>query len=1109
MINVTKADVVFNVSGRQLDQSIRLALDSAATTLTTLYSATDVDLETVTAKANLRLIYVKYVRLCTLVRNDFTFDESYVLDAFKANGTRFEPLDEDGFYRLTLAEREGNFRFRPSYLGPVQSGLGFFLIALHSGGAITLPYSFNWPFVKSNNGTRIEIAPFIASELLQLVRSVYDSDSLNAAALQSVTTHHGRKSWFLSNGTKLLLALGWNRPEDANLDDLLKVKEANDATDFSGRGAAMAYRALVDVLERKYGNRCAVSVRAWDAALISAERLVDKTSRLFGEKTLSINLDQALEMRPSDAFPERLLRLSKLPGLAVDFAAMRQTWLELQATYLRKLRRESPKEHQRALGYLNLYLFFYLPYWFNENSDTRIRYPTTPSELLTSVFISRLVHLEFSTPLTYLEFVEKYGERQGWAPVTRHHALQPLRQFFEFLGSNSHELPGCQGFVQPLSKHDFPAVGRLIGTNKRPVPRRLFSFYLAYVETLVTYTHVVLDRILSGKLSGDDDLIFIAKRTVIDTVRATDKVGYVPMVFFRGRGHRIQFLPNCMDLETFRLKDGRTLRIPQPHGLHHVLVAIYTGIRNQHIQWLDARTFDSKVHPDDVSITKLLVNTDKVMTKCWEPHVNVRVIQILREQLRWRNLIDCAGFDKTVYYEGNEKTKWPAIQPLFAVTAEGYPHPDSRYATVWDKILMGVQGMASEIDCGRIPPLFELLPEDVPYKASDRRDRLNAYRGSLEPKIALHPKSDITPHSARVGVVSHLITVLPAEFIGKYVTGQHTSVVYHYVRIDEDDIRASQAEQAVALAVGAYGKQFDELLANGQRPNPIFLKADHVNSAFAKSLRRDFEATLASYGCVTLSLREGGKSGIDVLRETRGADAAFNKTEVCPFGNHCPPDVLKDLRGIGRCALCPYAVRSIDHLPAVVAKIKQVTEQLESVEQALDRSDFDEVHTDTERQEREAERQRLGDELAGWKLSSEVLEVQRRLIESGQDSRRWVVAKPEIIEQALRRIPVPTGETAYVLARLAESVAYPTFDSPEIKGRFDLLRRQLLANVGNVRAALTSPMPPDLTAQCAGLLRTFVEANGLDYSRVLSLLTKESHLQNLGQSSSQLLLEGI
>lgn len=197
------------------------------------------------------------------------------------------------------------------------------------------------------------------------------------------------------------------------------------------------------------------------------------------------------------------------------------------------------------------------------------------------------------------------------------------------------------------------------------------------------------------------------------------------------------------------------------------------------------------------------------------------------------------------------------------------------------------------------------------------------------------------------------------------------------------------------------------------------------------------------------------------------------------------------------------------HLPAVVAKVKQVAEQLEAVEQQLDAVDVEERQTDEEQQQSEAERQRIADELAAWKLVSEVLEVQRRLIESGQDSRRWVVAKPEIIEQALRRIAVPTDDTAYVLARLAESVAYPTFDSPEIKARFDLLRRQLLANVGNIRAALTSAQPPDVAAQCAGLLRTVVDANGLDYGRLVALLTTDKHLQALPQPQATLLLEGV
>ncbi len=1096
------------MTGAELDRAVRSALDEAATALVRLHGAEAVDLASVTTKTNTRLAYVRYVRLCTLTKRGAKFDESYVLEAFQANSSRHSPMTEDAFYRLTLAESGGQNEYRPTYRKTVQFGLGFMLVALHSAGAVTLPYAFNWPFPRRADNTRVEIAPFVGSELIKLVRSVGDDDSPFADALEAVSTHEGRRTWFLSNGTKVMLALGWNRPEDANLDDLLKLKQANDATNFSRCGRSMGYRALVDVLERRYGPSVAVSVRAWDDALRAAERLDGKTCRLLGSSPPNAVVE-VFSMRPSDAFPERLSRVGSLPGLDDDFVAMRKTWLELQATYLRKLRLENPKDHFRALGYLNLYLFFYLPYWFDEHRDTRLRFPSRPNELLAGVFVSRLVQQDFAVPLTYLEFLEKYGQHHGWAPMSRYVVLKSLEQFFDFLERNAKELRGCDGFVQPLAKHDFPAVSRSGGTNKRPVPRRLFAFYLAYVEALVSYTHVVLERVLAGEIAGDDLSIFAAHRNVIDTVRAANLVGYVPMVFFRGKAHRLQFIPNCMDLGTFKLKDGRTLRIPQPHGLHHVLVAVYTGIRNQHVQWLDARTFDAKVHPDDREMTKLLVNTDKVKTKSWDPHVNMRVIEVLREQRRWRSLIDRPGFNHDVYYERNPDTKWPAIQPLFAVEEDGYPHPDSRYAAVWSSILMGVQGMLSEIDCGRVAPLFDLLPIDVPYDASDRRALLNRHMDSRERSIVMKPKSDITPHSARVGVVSHLITVLPADLIGKYVTGQHTGVVYHYVHVDEDDMRAAEEQQAVSLQVRAYGKEFDALMANPRRPNSHFIKADGVNSNFSRAIQQDMDAAIVSYGCVTLTLREDGKSGIDVLRETRGANAAFNKTEVCPFGNQCPPDVLKDLRGIGRCGMCPYAVRCIDHLPAVVAKVKQVTEQLEAVEQLLDTVEGEERQTDEEQQQSEAERQRIADELAAWRLVSEVLEVQRRLIESGQDSRRWVVAKPEIIEQALRRIAVPTDDTAYVLARLAESVAYPTFDSPEIKARFDLLRRQLLANVGNIRAALTSAQPPDVAAQCAGLLRTVVDANGLDYGRLVALLTTDKHLQALPQPQATLLLEGV
>lgn len=1109
MINATAGELVVNLKGADLDRHIRSALDAAATALVSLYNAGVVDLTCVTTKTHPRLAYAKYVRLCTLAKRDVRFDQQYAIEAFDAYQVVHGGLSEIAFYKLTLAEPDGPFAYRPTYRATVQLGLGFFLIALHGSGAVTLPYAFNWPFPRETNKTRREIAPLIGSELIQLVRSVNDDQSPNADALQAVTTHDRRRTWFLSNGTKVLLALGWNRPQDVNIQDLLKLKEANDATDFSRCGRSMGYRALVDVLERRYGLEVAVSVRQWDEALRADDRRNGQTKRQLDRHDRQEGALEVFSMLPSDALPERISQVSSLPGLDTDFVSMKKIWLELQSVYLRKLRMESIKDRKRAIGYLNLYLFFYLPYWFDEHRETRLNFPSKPNELLVGVFVSRLTQFDFPVPLTYLEFFEEYGQQHGWTPMYQYTCLKALEPFFDFLEQNSKELPGCLGFVQPLSKHDFPPVTRSGGTNKRPVPRRLFAFYVAYVEALVSYANVVLERVLAGDIADDDLMIFAPARNVIDTVRASNLTGYVPMVFFRGRAHRLQFVPNCMDIiKAFKLKDGRTLRIPQPHGLHHVLVAIYTGVRNQHIQWLDARTFDSRVHPDDLEMTKLFVNTDKVKRKTWDPHVNMRVIEVLRQQLRWRNLIDVPGFNQDVFYAGNSNTKWPPIHPLFAVEDDGSPHPDSRYGSVWGSILLGVQGMVSEIDCGRIRPLVDLLPSDVPYDAADRLALLNRHRDSPEAVIHLQPKSDITPHSARVGVVSHLITVLPAEFIGRYVTGQQTGVVYHYVYIDEDDMRAEQEQQAVSLQVRAYGKEFNAFVASPGTPNPHFIKADGVNSNFSRALKQDMDETLASYGCVTLSLREDGKNGIDVLKETRGANAAFNKTELCPFGNHCPPDVLRDLRGIGRCGMCAYAVRSIDHLPAVVAKVKQFAEHLIALEEQLDSVDVDERFSEIEQQQLESERQRIGDELTGWKLASEILETQRRRIELGKDSRRWVVSKPEIIEQALQRLAVPSSDAAYVLARLAESVAYPTFDSPEIKSRFDLLRRQLLANVGNIRSALTSQQPTDVAAQCAGLLRTVVDANNLDYGSLLALLTTDNHFQALAMPQATLLLEG-
>ena len=168
---------------------------------------------------------------------------------------------------------------------------------------------------------------------------------------------------------------------------------------------------------------------------------------------------------------------------------------------------------------------------------------------------------------------------------------------------------------------------------------------------------------------------------------------------------------------------------------------------------------------------------------------------------------------------------------------------------------------------------------------------------------------------------------MPAELIGRYFTGQTAAVVGYYAVVERDALDASQAHQAMAmreLSLRGDDHEFEKRPASAR-----FIKADEINSKLSQSLRKNVPETLITYGCISISVNEGAESGLDVLRETRGINAAANKTEICPYGNHCPPEIIRMLGGSFRCALCPYAVRSIDHLPAVLAEQRRVLDTLD------------------------------------------------------------------------------------------------------------------------------------------------------------------------------------
>lgn len=128
-------------------------------------------------------------------------------------------------------------------------------------------------------------------------------------------------------------------------------------------------------------------------------------------------------------------------------------------------------------------------------------------------------------------------------------------------------------------------------------------------------------------------------------------------------------------------------------------------------------------------------------------------------------------------------------------------------------------------------------------------------------------------------------------------------------------------------------KQFNELTQEKSLP----VLADRENSHLSQSMALNKMETITSYGGISLNLKEEGKSGLDMLIENSNIKIAFNKTEMYPYNNNCPPELIKELKGIRRCGICPYAVRSIDHLPAIAVKKRQAMELLEDIEKKLSR----------------------------------------------------------------------------------------------------------------------------------------------------------------------------
>jgi hypothetical protein len=1130
MINRT-AKVVLNLNAGELDSAIRESLEHAADVLMQAYECEDVDLRSVSTKTNATIAFAKFVKLGVL-KSKVQLGEHYIANAFAISQS--PKVGQAEFETFMVVHDDPDLYYSKAYSLHIRRGLGMFLISLHSSRAITLPMNFKWPGIKKAASSVAASQKACAkSEILSFIRGVETvRGRAQDPAFSSLRDNQKRIEWFSTYATRVVLACGWHTPEEISLEELSEVYLGQSVGDAKELKGVSVFGTLIEILAVKFGSRLSRDFHdpaIWKRRIdvIRTQKIVEgRVTRQYGtpikdissgepEPSLGVpvigvrygessvsaeqHFKRLVHCMPAIAHPDRAKEGVQRAVGDFDFVGKLSYWIEIQEAYL-TMKRETLKPVRTALGYLNLYLFHYLPYWYMEHS-TSVSFPSTPDELIGSVFISRILEPDEHMPRTLMDFMNERAKIVQWDANSYYSTLKQIETFFEFIIRNNHKLKHSSKFTQPLASDDYPRSYQSVGTNKSPMPRRFLALFVSYIEAYRTYVQYVADRCIAGEVTDEQVLELTKFPRYVDTKANAENIGFVPLIFVNGKTIPLWWLPGFPKVDWMKLRDGRTALVPHPHGLNQIAVALYTGLRHNHIQWLDAKKFDSYVGTLDGDYTRLFVNTDKIKKKPWLPEVNVQVIQILRDQLRWRNSIDEHGYDVPQWYNSNPATAYPKFLPLFAYGITGAPHGDAVYTDAWQDSIVGFQCLLRDVSSlieDAVPELYRLRPVGMNFHENDAQKKYNAFQNVESDRVVLKVATEITPHSARVSVVSELIRFLPAAIIGRHITGQTEGTVYHYVVADADEIKRDQVHQAMHLRDLARRQQVERICGAGSESssNP-YIKADQVNSNLAKSLKVDMPEAIARYGCISLTIGDM-ETGIDVLEDIGLGKAAYNKTEICPFGNHCPPALIKQLRGIRRCGICPYAVRSIDHLPAVCARQKVDAEKIVSLDARIRQALSDRAHSPTEVDALEDERQRVGEELAGWELSIEVLEQMRQRITAGEDNRRWVVERPEILAKNLQRVATTSRDSDYLLARLAECTSYPGFQSPQISRQFDMLRRRILAKSGaSLDDVLSLSQPVDSAAECAGLIRSLAAAHQLTVNDIAALLSTEAHLSKI------------
>jgi len=1053
-------ELMIIASGDTLSKAVHLAFED---TFKVLLDGESTTTNSVTSKNNTHLAIYKFYSKHNLYRD--LFSESWLRDVFSISD---EPQDTQSLKSyekfLPYLPESTKVDLNKTFFKRLKSGLRVFFYALYARKAVLLPIKYAFPKSWKNN-TWFENAISIYPELLALFRNCFLNKSEKIPDISPFLPEESN-TFCRDYAYKIFIASTWYTIEDITLEDAIEFSKALYAkkiedSAYSSPNYSLPLNHVLQTLYRFAPERCKFDIENISLLLNSNRSLttdkLDDISQFEGNEKASI-------------------------------------WSGLQKQYLkyRSKRFATWDKDKKALGLLNRYLFVDLP-----QSAGVDAIPQHPKDF-DRVYVDGNIEFGGNIP-SLLDTVE--GNNKS---ASNYNNLKKIEIFFKWIEQqkrNEH----TQGFVNPISKFDYPITSRSKGTTKKIFPSRTFPVIHSIVFALCEFFYYLVN---SGKYSKKISTRF--------SFYDTEELGFIP-IFYGNEGQivPIMAIPSRLLTNETTKRDGKLFDYPSFQGLFLIAVAIETGLRHIHIRWLDRDSFDKHLNSDlenneylaelNLESAFIEVTTDKVKQAAWRPYVSSRVIKLLKRLKSFQDSLDINV--PALFYDDNESAHYKKIRSLFhpASIESNKPFSYNRTVVLYRnlQLFFDLQVLMQKIPSKVLNPtpaeiknFFTRYKKGVADLAASKLDELEEReRLKLLEKTFIEDafsfsanyESEYTPHGTRSSVISEKIKVLPPWVIAEYISGHESlAVLHHYVQLDKDDVREVLESQSRHLSDGK------SILLDDSH-DLTKRNAAELNEKLKKVIDTDPSLVIQMFGGVSFSENSSQnqiKSGVNMLGNTPTSNFAFMSTHICPFNGQCPQDVIADF-GKNNCGPCYYSIKTIDHIPRILAEARKLYHEVKNLEVQISQLSCEKDRDESSIDKLDREKNDIAFQLAAWIHTYKILQIKQEELkqQKGNESiNAYIVPKPFALHDDFIAIQEEYSEATEFLLRMKDADMFKEYFTPSLKAEITDIRNKILIHQHKFDQLIEETNIFSLTDELRGLIRDISEKEGVSPIKIIEKL---------------------